>query len=477
MKRHSFQPVVAAAALILACTMAFAAPDTTVTIGLDEALAIARRNNRELHIAMIKQKAEREKVNQVWGRLFPILESEASLLRQNARTGFMSLADGQYDIRVVQLRFGLNPGVFYHALQTTRDAYRIASEDVRRIKMEIEFNVIKSYFDLLLAHELLQLRRETTALLHENLKDINNLYRSGSVPKYDVLQAQVRVVAADPLVIDAENRCQIVAQIFNYHLGEDTSRYQADRSVIDSDRFRNPSDTLDAETERLGRIALKSRPEIIQLTLKKQALGHQAKISQSQYIWPTFSIGGSYGYTMTDPGKGHTDIITPIGPARADLSQIAGDGKWQPNWQIRFAATYRWGSLFPFDTNRAEEREARTRVLEAEEELNRIKRLITISIKSSLSNLATAYRTIRAQKENISKSEEGLRIARESFRSGVIKNTELLAAQVSVAEAKTGYIHAINNYYVSLAQLQREVGAESEATIFGGSSYETGHPK
>lgn len=57
----------------------------------------------------IRLKEADEKISAVWGELFPVLESEAAATRQYAEKGFMSLSDGQLDLKVVQMRFGINP--------------------------------------------------------------------------------------------------------------------------------------------------------------------------------------------------------------------------------------------------------------------------------------------------------------------------------------------------------------------------------
>jgi outer membrane protein TolC len=210
----------------------------------------------------------------------------------------------------------------------------------------------------------------------------------------------------------------------------------------------------------------------VQLKMKKEIQGHVKNISSSYYLWPSFSVGGYYGYNKSLPNVSNVFIPTPAGPGYLNLSRIAGSGAWQPNWQVQVAATYRWGALIPIDSTRAQEREAKIMMQEAEEELNKVKRLLTISIKSSYSGLLTAYQTIYSQKENVQKSLEGLRIARESFRAGVIKNSDLLAAQVLFVQAKTGYINAVNSYYLSLAKLKKEIGADDESIIPGGKAYE-----
>jgi len=441
-------------------------------IGLAEAISLARKNNFDYKIARHKQKADAEKVKRGLVMLYPVIESEAAMVRQGADSGFLSLTDGQYDIKIVQVRFGLNPGMFYNTLQMSRKGYVVSTEEVKRVVSEIEYNVIESYFNLILAGEMISLRKDTIKLLKENLKDVENMYKTGSVPRYDLLQAQVQLKSQEPLLLEAENQHRLALDMLNYQLGLDNQVYTADGSIIEKENYRIAENDVDAFLARVGGIALKNRPEVLQLKMKKEIQGHRANINSSYYLWPTFSVGGYYGYNKGLPNVSEVFIPTPAGPGYMDLSRIAGNGAWQPNWQVRIAATYRWGSLIPVDSTRAQEREAKIMAEEAEEELNKVKRLLTISIKSSYSNLLTSYQTIYSHKENVQKALEGLRIARESFRAGVIKNSDLLAAQVQLIQARTGYINAINTYYQSLAKLRKEIGVEDEGVILGGKGHE-----
>ena len=454
---------------LAAGSIGFAAErENLVPIRIDEAVAIAKKNNPEFRVALQRQRADAEKVNQAWGSLWPIIESEASVLRQGADSGFLSMSDGQYDIKVVQVKFGINPGMFYHTLQMTRKASAASSEEVRRIGSEIEQNVIESYFNLLLAEEMIRLRKETISLLNENLKDVTNLYRTGSVPKYDLLQAQVQLKSQEPLLIDAENKRRLAIEMFNYYLGLDERKYTADPSVLSRTEFPVAEDDIDAFVNRVGGVALKNRSEVMQLKIKKEIAGHVKWISRSLYLWPTFTAGGYYGYQRPLPNVSEAYIPTTGGFGYMDMSRIAGKDKWQPNWQVRIAATYRWGSLAPFDSSRSQAREAAAREGEAEEELRRVTRLITISLKATYANLITANRSIASHRENVEKAREGMRIARESYRAGVIKNAELAGAQVALTQAQAGYLNAVNAYYQSLAKLRREIGVADDSVIFGG---------
>jgi len=439
---------------------AFSAEAKSITV--DEAVSIALENNHDYKIAELKLKESDEKVNAVWGELLPVFESEASMMRQHADKGFMSLSDGQYDIKFVQMRFGINPGYFYNSLKLSREVYIASKEEVKRIKSETELQVIKSYFSLITAEEMITLRKDSIDQLKSNLKDVQNMYSTGSIPKFDLLQAKVQLNSQLPILLEAENNYKTALDYFNYILGS-SGFYKADLSVLENTIEKISREDMEKKIDMLTSAALKNRPELIQMQKKIDASGRKENMYDSYYLWPTFSAGGYYGMTKNDPNEINTGISGPFAP---DFSQITGDDKWQKTWQVKVAATYRWSSLFGLDSNNSLSREEELMAKEGEVELLKLKRLIAININSGYSKLLTSYLTILSHKENVETAGEGLRIARESFRAGVIKNSDLLSSELSLTTAKTGYINAINSYYTALAELKKETGLGDTSIIF-----------
>lgn len=431
-------------------------------ISLGDAVNTALANNREYKIAQMKVREADEQVNIAWNQLMPMIESEAALTRQYAENGFMSLSDGQVDLKLVQVRFSINPGVFYNNLQVSRNTYILAVEEMRRIRNDVVYNVIKSYFDFLYCEEIVRLRKEAVDLYASNLKDVENMYRKGSVPKFELLQAQVELKNQEPALLEAENNRRTALEMFNYTIGYDDNRFEPDRSILDAE-VKNVSETGSEEKiDRLVLLALRNRPEVIQVTKKGEIAEDSAERDSSYYLWPTFSVSGYYGYTKGDPNTIEAGMMSGY------LSGITGDDQWHDSWQVRVAATYRWNSLLPFDSTRDSKRVEELKAGEAREELARIKRVISISVKTSYNKLVTSYLTIQSQKENVKTAEEGLRIARESYRAGIIKNSDLLSAQMGLTTARTGYINALYSYYVSLAALKKETCTEDDSVILEG---------
>ncbi len=446
--------------ILSVCNNAYSAEAKSITV--QDAVNIALSANHDYKIAELKMKESDQKVNAVWGELFPVLESEASVTRQDAENGFMSLSDGQIDVKFVQMKFGINPGTFYNSLQLSRKSYIASKEEVKRIKNDTELQVIKSYFALILAEEMIALRKESVEVLKSNLKDVQNMYSTGSIPKFDLLQAKVQLNSQQPLLFEAENNYRTALDYFNYTIGS-SENFKADISVLENSIEKISLEDVESKIDILTSAALKNRPEMIQIQKKIETSEHKENMYDSFYLWPTFSAGGYYGMTKNDPNP--VNVSIPGVPVKPDFSQLTGDNKWQNTWQVRVAATYRWGAIFGADSNGSNSREEGLRVKEGEEELMKLKRLIAINIKSGYSKLLTSYLTIVSQKENVDTAGEGVRIAREGFRAGVIKNSELLSSELALTSAKTGYINAINSYYTALAELKKETGLSDDSII------------
>jgi len=431
-------------------------------ISVQDAVDLALKNNHEYKIAELKLKEADTNINSVWGQLFPILESEASAMKQHVDKGMMSLSDGQLDVKFIQVGFGINPGIFYNSLKASRSLYIASKEEMRSIKNNIELNVIKAYFELILAEEMIALRKSSIDLLKSNLKDVENMYSAGTIPRFDLLQAKVQLNSQMPLLLEAENNYRAALNYFNYVIGS-SETYKSDISILKNSIEPVSQEGMEQQIDILISAALKNRPEFIQIQKRVEASGHIADMYESYYIWPTFTVAGSYGKTKNDPNN---DKIPPM-LAAAGMSDMFAYNKWQDIWQVRVAATYRWSGLFGLDSNSAYAKEAELAAKQAEEEMLKLKRLIAINIDTVYSRLITSYMTILSQKDNVDTAVEGLRIARESFKAGVIKNSDLISSDLALTTAKTSYINAIKSYYTALAELKNETGLNDDSIIFG----------
>ncbi len=429
-------------------------------VSLKEARDIALKNNGEYRASQASLSAAEERVRAVWGQLLPVMESEVSATRQGADSGIMALSDGQYDVRLVQLRFGINPGGFYHTLEQSHSALKSARQETRRILSSVEYSVIKSYYDVVLAAEMVRLKTESRKVLEENFRDVDSMFRSGSVPRFELLQAQVRLQNMEPEIREAETNYSVAVDTFNLILGSSDTSYTVRGDEIEGDGILPVND--DRVLGGITAMAIRNRPEILSTENMREGIRHAEAVHESSYMWPFFSVTGSYGFSYNLANT--STITTPLGPM--EMNAVTGNREWQDTWQVRVAATYRWSSLVPADTTRAKAREEGQRKNELDEKLADLKKSTSIAVRSHYGRLRAAYDSIVSQKKNIETADEGLRIARESYRAGVIRNADLLSSELSLTIARTGYIRALYDYSISSAALCREAGADVTPLLF-----------
>ena len=431
-------------------------------ITLNEAVSTAVTQNRDLAAAGKRAEQTKEKVTQAWGSLLPVIESQGSASRQYAESGIQALSDGAYDIRAVQVTFGVNPGALYHAVKIASEENAAVREEIRRVRYQVTSDVIQSYFSIVRARQILAIRKDSLSQLQSNYRDVSNLYKNGSVSRFDLLQAEVQMKSAEPLVLEAETILAVSLDAFNLTLGAQSGTYEPVTKAEKSPAIRLPAD--DAKIlASLTQSAMKNRPEIVQLDLRRQQTGHIAAAQESLWLWPTFSIGGNYGWNRS---LANSPSIQGNPAMAGALSSVFGGDSWQNTWQIRAAATYRWDTLLPFSTQHAKKREADAAAEELRITLAQIKQGVEVAVRKDYYSFKTALLTISARTENIVTAEEGLRIARESYKEGIVRNSELLSAESALTAARGAYTDALYTCYASMANLQRDTGVDSLPIFF-----------
>lgn len=439
-------------------------------VSIDQSVEIAIKNNYDIRIARIREDEAVKRVSSAWGAVLPVIESNATATRQSAESGFMSLSNGSYDIRVVQASLSVNPGIFYNALRAASYENAFAREESRRIKHQVESDTINAFFGIIRARELVQMREDSARYLAANLKDVANLVKSGNSARFELLQAEVQSKNAVALQAEARTALHSAEDYFNLILGATDTKYTAQ-----SDSNYEPGEIVSDDPkieETLVQIALKNRPEIIQLETRGKQSESIASSQRSIYLWPTFFTQANWGYSKNILADNSEPL--PQDPAqraiaqmmRDSFSKISGDESWQKSWQVRAGATFRWSSLLPVDSTHAKSDEEFLRSEEIQLAVNQLKNATAVSIRRIYLTLRTSYDVMHIRKDAHASAEEGLRIARESYRAGLIKNTDLLAAESTLSAARAGQIDAVNSFYTSLSDLRRETGSEIDTIIF-----------
>jgi len=449
--------------MIMACSFSFAENEQ---LGLNDAISISLENNNRYKIAREKVREKDLKVNEVWSELWPDLGSEASATRWDADKGAHASSDGQYNIQIVKGSFTVNPGIFYNRLQSSREEKIITVNEERKIKADTIVNAIHLYYRVLLSQDVLKLRSDSVKALEENRRVVEAGYRNGSYTKLAFLRAGVAAANENTRLISARKDYEQAKSAFNLHLGREIdSTVELDLKSLQLESPEEISLLTIKDDERMKRynelvaIALKNRPELLQINHKKEYYKNKEIESESVYLWPSFFVNGSYGATR---------LINPAGDIHSGdqtvdyiingINSSSNPPGWNKNWYFTVGATYRWGALSPTDSSGAKSGQYESLSLQSDMEMEDLVRSIKLEIQDGLLSIESASHSIMSQKGNIKSAEESFRVAILQFKNGMIDNTELLNANVELSNAKALYIQSLYDFQTSKARLNRALG-------------------
>lgn len=139
-----------------------------------------------------------------------------------------------------------------------------AQQGVESAKQQLTFDVTKSFYGVLLAHEFVKVAEEAVGQVEKHLKTADDLKNAGVATNYDVLRASVQLANIRSQLIKAQNSLRLVKEGLKMTLGMDLS---AEVNVEGKFEY-NP---MEPELEQLMESALESRPDLKQLELREKA--------------------------------------------------------------------------------------------------------------------------------------------------------------------------------------------------------------
>ena len=451
--------------MITACSLSFAEDSQ---LGLNDAISISLENNNRYKIAREKVNEKDLKVREVWGELWPDLASGASATMWGADKGALTSSDGQYSLQIIKGSLAVNPGVFYNRLESSREERIITVNEERKIKADTTVNTIQLYYKVLLAKDVLKLRSDSVKSLEENLRVVEAGYKTGSSTKLAFLRAGVAAANENTRLINARKEFEQAKAAFNLHLGRDI-----DLSVVLDEKalqLESPEDNAIIsmkEDERMSHykelvaMALKNRPELLQISHKKDLYMDKVNESESVYLWPSFFVNGSYGTNKLinpagDTYTGNQIVDTIVNGFNAEMNPKG----WNKSWNFTVGATYRWGALSPFDSSGPRSDQLKSLTTQTGMEMEDFVRSIKLEIQDGLLTLESASYSIQSQKNNVKTAEESFRVAGIQFKNGMIDNTELLNTNVELSNARTMYVQSLFDFQTAKAKLNRALGSD-----------------
>ncbi len=309
---------------------------------------------------------------------------------------------------------------------------QIAGLDFQRIVADTILNVRTQFYQILLNQALVEVREQSVTLLEQQLKDAQSRFDVGSVPRFNVLRAEVELENAKPPLIRAQNDLRLSKENLVKLLAID-SKQSNDFTPITFEgklEYEHRSWELSDALQQ----AINQRPELQAAERQIGVAKANVKVAASGYQ-PEASIFGNYGwhdYTFGDS------------PDNTREGWVAG-------------ASVSW-ALFDGMLTRGKVSEARAVLEEANLDYADTRRQVELEVRQGYSDYLQTLELIEAQKKTVEEAEESLRLAEARFQAGSGTQLDVLSAQTALTDARSNEVQALHDYNVAIATLERVTG-------------------
>ncbi|RCW49929.1 MULTISPECIES: TolC family protein [unclassified Halanaerobium] len=288
----------------------------------------------------------------------------------------------------------------------------IARSNYEKVLEEQLFNLIQSYYGVLQAEGMVEIRKEALNIVNEHLRVVKNRIEAGTAIRQDLLRSQIEQRSAKEELSSARNDLKIARRRLSQLLASE-AEYNTVRPEIDFD--------INLNQNELFKTAVENNPDLMVLELNRQIVKLTKKLD-SQYYRPDIALNGSYDWSgdefMSEEGENWSLTVGVSVP-------LYDGGKGNIN------AKKRANQMEKINNNQQD-------LLEN----------LQIEIKDVVLNVEENKQSIELEKLSLENAKENLAIANVSYRAGVASNTDVIDAQSTYNQAKVSLLQAEYSYEI-----------------------------
>ena len=300
-----------------------------------------------------------------------------------------------------------------------------------------------AYYDVLVAEQQITVNEASVNLLNRELEDQQRRFDAGTVPRFNVLQAEVAVANARPPLIRARNAYRVAKNNLSNLLG-----YNLPKDVWE-DIPLNLTDKLEAnpytiELPAAIAQALQRRTELAALQ-RTEGLQRENIINAKAGYKPTIQATAGYDWRSSEFSGGSQSEL--------DGWVIGG----QLTWNI-FDGMLTYGKVV----------QAKAQLTHAKADVEDRARQIELEVRTDYSSFIEAREVLESQQKVQEEAEEALRLARARGEAGTGTQLDILNAETQLTQARTTQVQALHDYDVARARFERAIGQDMAPPVPSG---------
>jgi outer membrane protein len=295
--------------------------------------------------------------------------------------------------------------------------------------------VKQQFYQILLNRALVGVQQESIKLLQSQLQDQQNRFEAGTVPRFNVLQAQVALSNQYPVLISAQNNYRIAQLQLAKTLGLDFDPARGDGAPLEAvgELIYQPRRMpLDMAIE----VAKERRPILKQQKATMLSNAEQVRVARSGYF-PTLNVSAGEDFRSS--------------PISEDISAVrsgyvfGGTGTW---------AIWDWGATY------GAVQQATAILRQSQITYDDAVRQVELEVQQADSNVKQSAELVKATDQSVGQAEEALRLASARLSAGAGTQLEVLDSRVQVTQAQSNRLQALYNYNTALSEFDRVTAAE-----------------
>lgn len=296
--------------------------------------------------------------------------------------------------------------------------------------------VVQQYYQVVLDRALVIANEQQVALYQTQVTDQQSRYDAGTVPRFNVLQAQVQLANAEPPLIQAKNNLRIALFTLVTTIGLNYPNMQ---------NIEIPFDvvgTLDYHPRKIDsnasiHTALVRNPQLKAQRMNILVAAKQITAAIAGWMPTIYANGGRQieGYQ----GRGQNDTL--------DGWFVGAVG----NWAI-FDGLATYGNV----------KAAKATMMNYKVAYDNGVRQVILQVQQAISNIKQAQETIDSQKATVEQAVEALRLSRERLDAGAGVQLDVINAQVQLLQAQTSVLNAYYSYIQGLAQYDQALSLNTQ---------------
>ncbi len=408
-------------------------------VTLSDAVNLALHQNADVLVALREIERKHGRVVEVRAQGLPHVSLNASLNEQDSRLS-SQLAKGvetqnkswQIALKVSQVIYsGGEVAANVRSAKFSQDAAYYALRDTLD---KVVSQVRQQFSQVLATRALIEVAEESVELANQQLKDANNRFQAGTVPRFNVLRAEVEVASVKPALIRAKNDYLIAQLQLAKTLGLDAvpsgkPTFQCIGELQVSGRPMGLADSL--SLGRARRPLLKQKRQ--EILVQKEAI----TVARSGYK-PRIDAQAGYELLNKSTSTKLDDTVNGY------FLGITG------SWKV-------FDSL---ETN-GQVAQAKAQMQQAMLSYEDAVQTVELEVQRAYADLQQFRETIESQQQNVKQAVEALRLSQERLSAGAGTQLEVLDARVALTRARTTELQARADYVRSLAEFDRATATDT----------------